>query len=664
MTTARERLQESPALRAAVVAQLERGLLERMGVPGPALPPRDEPGDDGARPGADALESIDSDDALEAIVQRVGRPPLLIKNDRVVFGDEEIDSLEDFPPGTDAKIVGTETTIPSVGRVEFINFRLSWGGTGWVIAKEGADRIVVTNRHVAGLVARRAVDGRGIFMRDPSQIPFGARLDFNEEFGSTAAQAKPFTVVDVPYIADTTAPDVAFLRVTGENLPSPLTLADTNPAVDDLVALIGYPAHDDRNDIDEMARYFRDLYNVKRYAPGKVIQELGSGSALRHDCTSLGGNSGSPLIRLVDGAVVGLHFSGLYGKFNSAVGALTLKQLLANERPATQLAPTLAGQEGAGDGTHDPSDLADRAGYDPHFLGGADLTAPWPVLSSDVESDLASPSDEVADRPHELRYAHFGVKFSRSRRQPRITAVNIHGQHLVAIKRGDDRWFRDGRIPLDIQLGKADYAHPEIDRGHLVRRTDPNWDDSLPAGGGEERVSAVAQQANDDTFHYTNSAVQHGDFNSGSAQWLGLEDHILNNAKTHGFKACVFTGPVFRDTDAEIEPGVIAPREFFKVVVMESAERGRLHATAYLLSQGDMIRDLLESRGRTEAMEGFVLGAYRTFQISIADLAEATGYDLSRYVPFDPMRELAPEEAAGEGEPLFIPLDRTQQIVL
>lgn len=659
MKTARERLQDSPALRSAVNAQLAAGMLSRMGLPD--LPHAD---DDGEARSVDALESVSADSALEAIVQRVGRPPLLIKNNQVVLGTGEDDSLADFPAGTDARIRGTERTIPSVGRVEFTNFRIGWGGTGWVIAAEGQDRIVVTNRHVAGLVARRTADGRGVFLRDPSQLRFGAALDFNEEFESVAAQATPFSVVDIPYLADATAPDVAFLRITGQNLPTPLMLADSDAALDDLVALIGYPAYDPRNNADDMARYFRDLYEVKRYAPGRITQPLGPGSALQHDCTSLGGNSGSPLIRLTDGKVVGLHFSGIYGQFNRAVGAATLRQLLAGGRPSTTIAALAGSAEAAGDGIHTPSDLVDREGYDPDFLGGGDLAVPWPVLPGTVEDDLARPSDELADRPFEIRYTHFGVKFSRSIRQPMMTAVNIDGQHMVAIKRGTDKWFRDGRIPLDIQLGKQDYADPDIDRGHLVRRQDPNWDDSIPVAAPGGSVSPLAVQANDDTFHYTNSAVQHGDLNSGSKQWLGLEDYILSSAMTHGFRACVFTGPVMRADDEEIAPGVIAPREFWKLVVMTSAGSGRLHATAYLLSQGELIRDLLEKRSRTEAVEGFALGAYRTFQISIGDLAEATTYDFARYVPFDPLGSASLEEAPRDREPLYVPLDSMAQIVL
>lgn len=665
--TARDRLAESESLRTAVRLHLTRGLLPRMGLPDlPGTGPAEEPLADLDDELVDRLDRIDPRmDTLEAIVQVVGRPPLLVQNNAVVFGDDEIDSLADFPPGTDAGIRATERFLPSVGRVEFRNFRLSWGGTGWVVAAEGDDRIVVTNRHVAALVARRTLEGGGVFLRDPAQIPFGASIDFNEEYGSTPAQALSFDVVSMPYLADTTAADVAFLRITGPDLPGPIPIADSDAALDDIVALIGYPAYDDRNKHDPMARYFRDIYDVKRYAPGKVTQELGPRSALRHDCTSLGGNSGSPLIRLSDGKVVGLHFSGLFGQFNAAVGAKTLTQLLDGARGGVTIGIVAGGAEARSDGVHSPAELSDRAGYDEDFLGAGDLSAPWPELPAQVESDLARPSDGLPDRQFELRYTHFGVKFSKALRQPLMTAVNIDGRHLVAIKRSEDKWFHDGRIPREIQLSKQDYAHPDIDRGHLVRRQDPNWDDDLPLGAADDTVSEIAQRANDDTFHYTNSAVQHGDLNSGTKQWLGLEDYVLGSAKTHGFKACVFSGPIRQDAEQALENGVIAPLEFFKLVVMENADRGTLHATAYILSQGQMIRDLLEERGRTEGLEGFVLGEYRTFQVSIDDLAAGTGYDFSRYAPFDPLGAAAPEEGlGGAGEPQYVPIDTSTQIVL
>lgn len=655
---AKLKVQQSPELAAAIKRQIANGLLDRIGMSAAGA---------GAPDPGGGLESMTERSALEAIVQRVGRPPLLIQNDKVVLNSGIDDDLHDFPPNMDALIKGTEADIPSVGRIEFVNFRLKWGGTGFVIGTSGADRIVVTNRHVASLVAKRTVDGRGLFLRDPfSLTKFGASVDFNEEAGSLPNQAKSFDVAEILYIADTTAPDVALMRISGSKLPAALPLANTAAGEGDIVALIGYPAFDDRNDLIVMAQYFRDLYNVKRYAPGRIIQAQSARTVLQHDCTSLGGNSGSPLIRLTDGHVVGLHYFGEYGVANRAVGVDTLRALLNGERPVSVLVAA-GGLESVKDGSHKPADLADRDGYDPEFIGKGKLKAPWPGLPAAVKADLARPSDEIPAKPFEIRYTHFGVRFSKSRRQPVMTAVNIDGVHRVPIKRKDDRWFHDLRIPAKIQLSKKDYDDDEIDRGHMVRREDPNWDPAVPAGNPDDLVTELAKRANFDTFHYTNAAVQHGDLNSNPARWLGLEDYVLKSARTHGFRACVFTGPVMRPEDEEdtIGPGVIAPREFWKVVVMEDADQNKLHATAYLLSQGDMIHDLLEKRSKIEGTEGFVLGAFKTFQISVADLADGTGYDFSAYKKADPLAKASGgQEAIDSGEPLYLPLDSVEEIVL
>jgi endonuclease G len=180
-------------------------------------------------------------------------------------------------------------------------------------------------------------------------------------------------------------------------------------------------------------------------------------------------------------------------------------------------------------------------------------------------------------------------------------------------------------------------------------------------------TSALAERANFDTFHYTNAAVQQSSLNQGKQLWLGLESYILDNARTKGFRACVFTGPVNRPDDPEVKPGVFAPREFWKVVAMLDADgnASKLHATAYLLSQGELIRELLERRSRTEGMEGFVLGEYRTFQIAIRDLADATGYDFKAYLDADPLAATKPgQEAIKSDEPLFLPLETLDSIVL
>jgi endonuclease G len=127
----------------------------------------------------------------------------------------------------------------------------------------------------------------------------------------------------------------------------------------------------------------------------------------------------------------------------------------------------------------------------------------------------------------------------------------------------------------------------------------------------------------------------------------------------------VFTGQVKIAYDPEIKTGVRAPSEFWKLVAMPDAESEGLHATAYLLSQGDLIRELLEKRNRTEAVEGFELGAYRTFQIAIRDLADATGYDFSTYLDADPLaRADSGAEAPGDALPSYLPLETVDDVRL
>ena len=587
---------------------------------------------------------------LEAIVQRTGRPPLLIQNDRVVM-----EELPDFPAGTDQLIRGIEARIPAVGRIEFLNHAMAWGGTGWVVEESRGGRLAITNRHVAALVAKRKADGRAIFMRGPFGQPYGASINFLEEADRRGDRSRAARLSAVEYLADDTWADVALLRVeaSGFNLPEPLELDEDPVRARDLVAVIGYPAYNSRNDVDDQARYFRDLYEVKRLAPGIVMKDFAQGAVFSHDCTTLGGNSGSPLIRLEGGKAVGLHFSGLYGKNNSAVTASTIAALLRGERPmAVRLAEM---KEERPDGHHPAEHFKHREGFDTAFLGEA-LRTPWPGLPEEFASDLASPSDNPRE-PNEVRYTHFGVKYSVRLKAPVVTAVNIDGEYAVRIKRDADQWFTDGRIDREIQLGSRNFADTSIDRGHMVRREDPNWGDL-----------AEAQLANRDTFHYVNAAAQHSSLNQGKALWQGLENYILDSARTHGLKACVFTGPVFRGEDEDDETvidGAVVPLEFWKLVVTVNAEDNGLHATAYLLSQGELIRKLMEKRSRRESLEGFTLGGYRTFQIAVSDLAEATGYDFSAYAAADPLvKSEAGKEGLESGEPLFLPLETVQDIRL
>ncbi|MFD1158182.1 DNA/RNA non-specific endonuclease [Roseovarius aestuarii] len=601
----------------------------------------------------DGLESVGLvPGELEAIIELVGRPPLVVQNDKVQ-GKTTLDDF--FPDNIGGKIARVEKFLPSVGRIEFFNHDRAWGGTGWVIDEDGSDHLlVVTNRHVAKFVARRNFRGEAVYAYGPGNVRYGARIDFVEEVDIQPDPGRVFVIEEFTYLADDISADVALGRIarnTGMPRIAPLPLAETDGEDGETVGLVGYPAYDSRNEHQHMDAYFKDLYDVKRFAPGYLIKgdELG---ILSHDCTSLGGNSGSPLISLDRGVALGLHFAGRYGVANSAVRASTLKGILAGQSQMHVIAALTGQATEAADRAHATDFFAGRDGYDPDFL--QEVTVPLPDLP--VSLELAAPEDATPERPHELRYQHFGVLYSARNKGPAVTAFNIDGSRFHAIKRHNSTWFHDLRIPRDIQLDREAYGHARIDRGHMVRRFATNW-------GTEDE----AKRANLDSYHYTNASPQHASLNRSRAKWLGLEDYILSSTRTHGFRANVFTGPVYTPDDPELgTSGAPLPLHFWKVVTMltkNDCGEMQLHATAYVLSQGQLIQQMLQEDGLTESTEGFEFGEFKTFQIRIADLEAMTGYDFGALREHDPLNTLAQTETAITAKPV-IELDALRQIVL
>ncbi|GGJ84641.1 DNA/RNA non-specific endonuclease [Pseudomonas matsuisoli] len=249
-------------------------------------------------------------------------------------------------------------------------------------------------------------------------------------------------------------------------------------------------------------------------------------------------------------------------------------------------------------------ELRNRLGYQSDFLGPFKVT--WPRLVEERAHDaLEVPGKDT----YRLDYTHFSITLSKSRRLALIAGVNIEGSQMVDVPRSNDRWALDGRVADDAQAGEWLYSDNLLDRGHLVRRQDPNW-------------GSDAEQANADTFHFTNCAPQMASFNQ--KNWLDLEDYLLENTRRWQARATVFTGPVFGENDQEYR-GVRIPKAFWKVVAFLSDD-GKPSATAYMVDQS---RDL-------ERLEA-AFGRFRTYQRSVAYVEHVTGLDfgsLSRYDGF------------------------------
>ncbi|MDO4792835.1 MAG: DNA/RNA non-specific endonuclease [Filifactor alocis] len=260
----------------------------------------------------------------------------------------------------------------------------------------------------------------------------------------------------------------------------------------------------------------------------------------------------------------------------------------------------------------EPSPSSNDSGYNSAFLGlkhRVDL----PRLSTEMEKDVS----RMDNGSYVLDYTHFSIVMCRSRCLAYFTAVNIDGKQAVNIKRGGDSWNFDSRIPKNVQYGNDLYAKNDLDRGHLVRRLDPVWGDK-------------AKQANDDTFHFTNSSPQHKNLNQ--KIWLELENYLLDNAVNHNLKVSVFTGPVFRSDDMVYRGKFKIPAEFWKVAVMVK-DNGEMSATAYLQTQKNMIENL-----------EFAYGEYKTYQIPVSRVEEITGLDFGELSKYDPIANI---ESAG-----------------
>jgi len=559
--------------------------------------------------------SLEMRSALEAIILEDLRPAYMIESDQIIIhGDyDRIDLIE-------ANKAMLEGVSKNIGRVDLLNHAtMEFVGTGWLIDED----IVVTNRHVAQVFSRPRWQGGWDFESGSFGRPLRVELDFVRQNQQLAGFQRTARVSEILFVAPQGGPDMAFLRVINDARLEPVELWSGSVGSDRPVATVGYPAWDGRrNDSDLMDDIFGGIYDVKRFSPGMINGTDAEGTVILGDYSSLGGNSGSAVLDLASGKAVGLHFAGVFRDTNYAVAADIVAAALRDvSKPQVMVGLDLDSP------VTEAVDLTDRTGYDRDFLGSGPLSVPYPDLGSRCD-DLAP---VVGADDGILRYTHFSVLQSKSRRLPMLTAVNINGSKAIRLKRKGS-WRLDGRLQKAHQIGNELYRLNPMDRGHMVRRMDPGWGDTRDE----------AQQAEIDTFHYTNSAPQHKDLNQ--KDWVGLEDYILEAANTRGFKVSVMTGPVFRNNDRRliVQPGaedVQIPESFWKLAVMINNDSGKMSATGYILTQGELIRDITEA--------AFVLGRYQTYQVRISRIETATGFDWGNLRDNDPLNDSA-EAVFGE----------------
>ncbi|MBT1511530.1 trypsin-like peptidase domain-containing protein [Bradyrhizobium sp. SRL28] len=299
---------------------------------------------------AEAAPPLDVPITIETMV-RPGRPVVPIKGDTVVGTPAFIE-----PPDGEMMVQrllaaadNIKPVIPLVGRIDVANFprNASFIGTGWLIAPD----IVVTNSHVAELIGRR--DGRRFtFLPGRFGDPIVTTVNWKHEMDSDLSVASP--VESIIFIESRQVADIAFLKIgrsSDGGQQDRVLLADTDAAAGTSVAVIGYPARAGEDVIPDQAwmeRVFGGRYDVKRAAPGVMMPN--SRGWATHDCTTLGGNSGSAVIDLATGKAVALHFAGAYVLENYAVPASTIRNYL-KRRPWETPETVVTNRGGSGQAT-------------------------------------------------------------------------------------------------------------------------------------------------------------------------------------------------------------------------------------------------------------------------------------------------------------------------
>ncbi|HEV7906062.1 MAG TPA: serine protease [Pyrinomonadaceae bacterium] len=198
----------------------------------------------------------------------------------------------------------------SVGRIDIVPKESI--GTGFLVS----DGVLVTNKHVLDILSK----GTGELEKGQAVVRF------KHEAGNPDEE-EPVNITGV--VAAHEELDIALLQVERQKFTKarkPLALDPAPVEAGHPVVALGYPLNDPLRNPLFIRALFGDVFGVKRGAPGEV-SSLGEQS-IYHDCSTLGGNSGSPILSMKTARVVGLHREGSFLYRNEATDGASLGKFL------------------------------------------------------------------------------------------------------------------------------------------------------------------------------------------------------------------------------------------------------------------------------------------------------------------------------------------------
>ncbi|GAB3785222.1 trypsin-like peptidase domain-containing protein [Nocardioides ungokensis] len=238
-----------------------------------------------------------------AIIRNIGRPALRVAPGLSVDWSHWPETVEITEPPHNR----VARTVAAVGRLMAKgNAPMPWVGSCFLA---GPGLVLAASFAVSSVT-----EGAG------TSVAFQAGKQLSVQFADGSAKDVARVLFLHPFFR------VALLELAdGDGLPEPLSIASTSP--ENLggrdVAVVSCAGTDSRNAPDVVAKIFGEgLDEFFFVQPGKVLGlgtfSGGGAPGLLHDCSTVGGSSGGPLIELASGDVLGLHTSGLAGANNYA----------------------------------------------------------------------------------------------------------------------------------------------------------------------------------------------------------------------------------------------------------------------------------------------------------------------------------------------------------
>ncbi|MFM8582038.1 MAG: trypsin-like serine peptidase [Planctomycetaceae bacterium] len=242
---------------------------------------------------------------LEAIVLATGERPSFLIRDNAVVPDSSWTPPAEWLQVISGQSASLAKALQCVGRIDvaFNSAEVTPTGSGFLVQ----ENLVLTNRHVAQKFARQSDSGWR--MEHKAWIDFGQEGNGRGEWRRRQIRGVVFAGPDRIHenAIDHQRLDLALLELEPPNHSNrtPLWLAiDTRSTAvreANAVFVVGYPI-DDQDfypDVLMQMLFTSDKFlGKKRLAPGRILpgRELGP-TTVKHDATTIGGNSGSVILR-------------------------------------------------------------------------------------------------------------------------------------------------------------------------------------------------------------------------------------------------------------------------------------------------------------------------------------------------------------------------------